>query len=171
MKRNYYDVLDVPRNAPPEALQQAYRGIISRAASAPPDQAEAMGNEVKLARRAFTKLMHPGKRAAYDAYLAEEERRKRFVRGPAHYVPDRFTHGKGNWSGKTVWATTVITVLVLVAIGAFSQRFAGTQRSAGAQVTAEEAARARKGEEVRKANTPATAGSLAPAAGQGEAGR
>jgi len=163
MKRSYYDLLRVPRNAPPEAVQQAYRDLISRAASAPPHQAEAFANEVKLARRAFAVLMHPGKRAAYDTHLEEEARRERFVRGPTHYVPDRFKHGVGRWSSKTVWAT-VITVLALVAVGAFSQRFAGSQRGTGAQQTAEEAARAQKAEEVRKANAPAPAGSLAPAA-------
>jgi len=170
MKRSYYDLLRVPRNAPPEAIQQAYRALISRAASASPDQAEAVANEVKLARRAFAVLMHPGKRAAYDTYLEEEARREHFVRGPAHYVPDRFKHGTGNLSRKTVWATA-IAVLALVAVGAFSHRLAGSQRDTGAQQMAEEAARASKADEVRKANAPARAGSSAPAAGKGEGGR
>src|SRR5512134_1217005 len=118
MKRSYYDLLDVPRNAPPEALQQAYRDLISRAANAPPGDAEAVANEVKLARRAFAELMHPGKRAAYDAYLEAEARRERFVLGSEPYVPDRFRHGAGSWGGTKVWAT-VIVVLVLLGIGVY----------------------------------------------------
>lgn len=171
MKRSYYDLLRVPRNAPPEALQQAYRALISRAVNAPPDQAEALGNEVKLARRAFAELMHPEKRAAYDAYLKEEERREGFVRGPAQYVPDRFRHDGGRRSGKTVWAT-VITVLALLCIGAVTQHIASNQREMRVQQAAQDAARARKREEIQKANAPAPPDNPAPAgAGEEKQGR
>lgn len=132
MKRTYYDLLGVPRNAPPEALREAYRALISRAASAPPDQAEALGNEVRLARRAFAELMHPAKRAAYDASLAAEARRERFLPGSAPYVPDRFRHDAGRWSRRTVWAT-VIAALVLVGIGTYARQLAGSHQEARAQ--------------------------------------
>lgn len=165
MKRSYYDLLGVPPNASPEALQQAYRDLISRAARAPGD--EDLGNQVRLARRAFAELMVPAKRAAYDAFLAGEARRERFVRESPPYVPDRFRHGAEGRGGKAVWAT-VITALVLVGLGAYAVQFAENQREMRAQQAEEEEARAeaRKRADVLRTRAEVPAQGAAPAPGR-----
>jgi molecular chaperone DnaJ len=64
--RNYYQVLGVPSSAPPEAIQQAYRKVIVRAACSTGPEAWQLREELRLAREAFAVLMNPDKRAAYD---------------------------------------------------------------------------------------------------------
>ncbi len=66
MMRSHYQVLGVPCSAPPEAIQQAYRKVIVRAACSSGPEAQALHEEVRLAREAFAVLMDPDKRAAYD---------------------------------------------------------------------------------------------------------
>lgn len=65
--RSYYQVLGVPRSAPPEAIQQAYRKVIVRAACSSGPDSETLHDEVRCAREAFAVLMNPERRAAYDA--------------------------------------------------------------------------------------------------------
>jgi curved DNA-binding protein CbpA len=66
MIRNHYQVLGVPFTAPPEAIQQAYRRIIVRAACSTGSEGLALRDELRRAREAFAVLMDPDKRAAYD---------------------------------------------------------------------------------------------------------
>lgn len=171
MKRSYYDLLGVPPNAPAEALQQAYRDLIARAARTPED--EHLADRVRLARRAFAELMHPGKRAAYDARLAREAKPEHFQRETAPYVPDRFRHDAESRGGKLAWAM-VITVLVLAGIGVYARQLADDHREARAQQAAEEEARAearRKAEVLRARVEAPPQGTAAPAEGPGEPGR
>jgi len=65
--RTHYQVLGVPYSAPPEAIQQAYRKVIVRAACSSGPEAQLLRDEVRLAREAYAVLMDPEKRAAYDS--------------------------------------------------------------------------------------------------------
>lgn len=64
--RTHYQVLGVPYSAPPEAIQQAYRKVIVRAACSSGPEVQVLRDDVRLAREAFAVLMDPEKRAAYD---------------------------------------------------------------------------------------------------------
>lgn len=80
--RSHYQVLGVPYSAPPEAIQQAYRKVIVRAACSSGSEAQSLRDEVKLAREAFAVLMDPEKRAAYDSACLGRD--PEVARGLAH---------------------------------------------------------------------------------------
>lgn len=67
MIRTHYQVLGIPPTAPPEAVQQAYRKVIVRAACSSGPEAHVVRDELRLAREAFAVLMNPERRAAYDS--------------------------------------------------------------------------------------------------------
>src|SRR5437763_6239362 len=68
-KRDYYEVLGVPKNAADEEIKKAYRKL---AMKHHPDrnQGEDKGAEAKFkeAKEAYDMLSNPEKRAAYDQY-------------------------------------------------------------------------------------------------------
>ena len=66
MIRTHYQVLGVPPTAPPEAIQQAYRKVIVRAACSTGSEAHVARDELRLAREAFAVLMDPDRRVLYD---------------------------------------------------------------------------------------------------------
>lgn len=66
MIRTHYQVLGLPPTAPPEAIQQAYRKLIVRAACSTGPEAHLVRDELRCAREAFALLMDPERRAAYD---------------------------------------------------------------------------------------------------------
>lgn len=67
MIRTHYQVLGIATSAPPEAIRQAYRKVIVRAACSSGPEAQLARCELRLAREAFAVLMDPDKRAAYDS--------------------------------------------------------------------------------------------------------
>lgn len=66
MIRTHYQVLGLPPTAPPEAIQQAYRKVIVRAACSSGPEAHLARDELRCAREAFAVLIDPERRAAYD---------------------------------------------------------------------------------------------------------
>lgn len=70
----HYDNLQVARNASPEVIRAAYRGLTQRYhPDRNPDDPERYERIMKLINRAFEVLSDPRRRAAHDAWIAEQE--------------------------------------------------------------------------------------------------
>jgi molecular chaperone DnaJ len=68
-KRDYYDVLGVPRNASDQELKSAYRKLaLQHHPDRNPDNAHQAGETFKTITEAYSVLADPQKRAAYDRF-------------------------------------------------------------------------------------------------------
>ena len=69
-KRDYYDILGVPRNAEEEDIKKAYRKLAMKhhPDRNQGDEAKASEEKFKEAKEAYEMLTDPQKRAAYDQY-------------------------------------------------------------------------------------------------------
>jgi molecular chaperone DnaJ len=69
-KRDYYDILGVPRNAEEEDIKKAYRKLAMKhhPDRNQGDKAKASEEKFKEAKEAYEMLTDPQKRAAYDQF-------------------------------------------------------------------------------------------------------
>ena len=80
-KRDYYEILGVPRDADPDALKKAYRALAMRDHPDRNPDDPAAEDRFKEASEAYAILSDPDKRRAYDRFGHAGRRRRRRRRG------------------------------------------------------------------------------------------
>lgn len=78
MVKDYYKVLDIPRDADADAIKQAYRDLVKqyhpdRTATLGPELQELAHKKMMEINEAFEVLSHPERRLDYDGELTREE--------------------------------------------------------------------------------------------------
>ena len=111
-KKNLYQVLQVPRNATPDAIKAAYESRVKElGTSAAP---EAM-NERSLLKQACDILSDPARRKSYDAKLVEEAARNAASGGDALATTQPIMKQRAR---STVVPASVVWLVVLAFLGA-----------------------------------------------------
>jgi curved DNA-binding protein CbpA len=111
IKKNLYQVLQVPRNATPDAIKAAYESRLRQlGTSAAP---EAM-SERNLLKQACDILSDPAQRKLYDAKLVEEAARNAASGGDALAEPTPVMKQR---AAPTVVPTSVVWIVVLAFLG------------------------------------------------------
>lgn len=76
--RNYYEILEVAKNASPEVIEKAYKTLIKKYHPdlQPEEQKKDAENKVKLINEAYDILSNPAKKSEYDNKLQQIEHQK-----------------------------------------------------------------------------------------------
>jgi hypothetical protein len=86
--KTHYDNLQVARNASPEVIRAAYKGLTQRYhPDRHPDDRARCDRVMKIINEAFAVLSDPRKRAEHDAWITQQEAAAQAA-SPAHDAPD-----------------------------------------------------------------------------------
>jgi curved DNA-binding protein CbpA len=81
--KNYYAILNVPRDATPEQIKQSYRRLARR--YHPDLNQQIEDDRIKQLNEAYSVLSDPGKRLAYDIAVLEEMRHRLMLEAIRRY--------------------------------------------------------------------------------------
>lgn len=115
---NYYEILEVARNASPAVIRAAYKTLMQRCHPDKRRNSDADQEQVLLIRRAYDVLSDPDRRRAYDELLAAETRSKQ---GEPHQPPatvastnDKVPNSSSAIGGAILIAAGTILAVVLM---------------------------------------------------------